>query len=208
MTAETLIDLIGQYGYAALFFALWLGIVGMPIPDEVIVMTGGAVTAGGLLHTVPAFILTYLGVVSGLSLGYVLGRYVGTPVLDKLRRKKNMNKYIELSEQWSSKYGSLALVISYFFPVIRHVMPYVVGLNKMSFRKYALFSYTTGLLWTLIFFTAGRLTVDHAAEVGTKIYTYGLNMLWVPVIAGLLFGVYRLVVRKKRGRVKQVIDKQ
>lgn len=36
-----IIALIGDYGYVALFFALWLGIVGMPIPDEVIVMTGG-----------------------------------------------------------------------------------------------------------------------------------------------------------------------
>ncbi len=43
------------------------------VPDEVIVMTGGALTANGFLHVLPAFMLTYLGVVSGLSLGYVLG---------------------------------------------------------------------------------------------------------------------------------------
>ncbi|GAB7055019.1 MULTISPECIES: DedA family protein [Paenibacillus] len=208
MTYDTLLDLIGQYGYAALFFALWLGIVGMPIPDEVIVMTGGAVTAGGLLHTIPAFVLTYLGVVSGLTLGYVLGRYIGTPVLDKLRRKKNMNQYIEMSQRWSSKYGSLALVISYFFPVIRHVMPYIVGLNKMPFSRYALFSYTTGLLWTLIFFTAGRLTVDHAAEVGMTIYRYGLNLLWVPFAACFIYVVFRLFLRKKRESGSTMVEKE
>ena len=42
MNYDTLLSLIGHYGYFALFFALWLGIVGMPIPDEVVVMTGGA----------------------------------------------------------------------------------------------------------------------------------------------------------------------
>src|SRR5665647_391202 len=123
MTYDTLIHLIGQYGYAALFFALWLGIVGMPIPDEGIVMTGGAVAASGLLQVVPAFFLTYLGVVSGLTLGFVLGKYVGTPALDRLRRKKKLAVYIEKSERLIDRYGSYALVISYFLPVVRHIIP-------------------------------------------------------------------------------------
>lgn len=55
MDVEYLISIIEQYGYAALFFSLWLGIVGLPIPDEVIVMTGGAVTGMGILHPLPAF---------------------------------------------------------------------------------------------------------------------------------------------------------
>lgn len=69
MHYDVLLNLVQQYGYFALFFTLWLGIVGMPIPDEVIVMTGGLVTALGILNPLPAFILTYLGVISGLSLG-------------------------------------------------------------------------------------------------------------------------------------------
>lgn len=42
---DLLLDYIREYGYIALFLALWLGIVGMPVSDEVIVMTGGALTA-------------------------------------------------------------------------------------------------------------------------------------------------------------------
>ena len=99
MNYDTLIQWISHFGYAALFFALWLGIVGMPIPDEVIVMTGGAVSKAGLLHTLPAFLVTYLGVVSGISLGYFLGRFLGPPVLDKFRHKKNFGKYLLRSEE-------------------------------------------------------------------------------------------------------------
>jgi len=98
MNYDTLLSLIHHFGYAALYFALWLGIVGIPIPDEVVVMTGGAVTANGLLHSFPAFVLTYLGVISGLSLGYVLGRIFGISVLDRLQRRKKMNKWINFSK--------------------------------------------------------------------------------------------------------------
>ncbi|CAG7630569.1 hypothetical protein PAESOLCIP111_03205 [Paenibacillus solanacearum] len=191
MINDMLLSMIGQYGYAALFFALWLGIVGMPIPDEGIVMTGGAIAASGLLQPIPAFLLTYLGVASGLSLGYVLGRFIGTPVMEKLKRKKNMVKYIQRCEQLVGKYGSFALVVSYFFPVVRHVMPYIVGVNKMRFRTYALYSYTTGFVWTLLFFIAGSLAGSHAAAVADVVYRYGLKLLWLPVAAIVIFIVLK-----------------
>ncbi|MZQ85369.1 DedA family protein [Paenibacillus sp. 5J-6] len=198
MNYEWFLSLLQQFGYAALFFALWLGIVGMPIPDEVIVMTGGAVTAGTLLHPIPAFILTYLGVVSGLTLGYLLGRYAGTPILTRLSRKKKMEKYLRFSETFFEKYGSFAIGISYFLPIIRHVMPYVVGVHKMSFKRYVLFSYTTGLVWTLLFFMIGRYVGNHAPEVGTLFYEYGLRLLWLPFVLFVVWGIIRLSRKEKR----------
>lgn len=146
MHYEVLLNLIQQYGYPALFFALWLGIVGMPVPDEVVVMTGGFVTGIGILAPIPAFILTYLGVVSGLSLGYILGHRLGAPVLERLVRKKKARKYLGKAREMLNQFGHYALVLSYFFPVIRHLVPYLVGIGKMPYRKYAAYSYSTGFL--------------------------------------------------------------
>lgn len=87
MMVEMLTESVGQFGYFALFFTLWLGIVGMPIPDEVIVLSAGVLTSMNILEILPAFIATYLGVVSGLSLGYVLGRMLGAPALNWIGRK-------------------------------------------------------------------------------------------------------------------------
>lgn len=201
MSYEWLLSFIQQFGYVALFFALWLGIVGMPIPDEVIVMTGGAVTAGGVLHTFPAFIATYLGVVSGLSVGYVLGRWFGTAALDRLRRKKKFGRYIDFSEKLMQKYGSFALCIGYFFPIIRHVMPYAVGINKMTFKRYALFSYTTGLIWTILFFALGRLVGEQVRHVGYLVYQIGLKSLWAPFTIAAVFAIWHFT-RKSKGRDK------
>lgn len=44
------------------------------------------------------FLLTYLGVVSGLSLGFVLGKLFGHRVLDKLVKKKKA-KYLLKSKE-------------------------------------------------------------------------------------------------------------
>jgi membrane-associated protein len=192
MGSDMLIGIIQHYGYAALFFCLWLGIVGMPIPDEVIVMTGGFVASLGLLSPVPAFFVTYLGVISGLSIGYFLGRTIGEPVLNRLRKKKNIGKYIEKAQWLTSKYGAYSLVISYFFPVVRHIVPYLTGIGRMSYARYALFSYSIGFVWTLVFFVLGLYFGKSIDAIGAAVHQYGL--IGLAVLLGL--GAIYLVVKK------------
>ncbi|HBV98645.1 MAG: alkaline phosphatase [Peptococcaceae bacterium BICA1-7] len=192
MNVEGLITLVAQYGYGALFFCLWLGIVGMPIPDEVIVMTGGLVSSLHLLKPVPAFLVTYLGVVSGLTLGYVLGLKMGAPILDRLLMNKNVNKYLSRSYGLLDRYGPYALCISYFFPVIRHLVPYLVGISRMSYRRYILLSYTTGLVWTLLFFSVGRFFGMYIEKIGGVVNSLGMYVLIV--LLPLCFGI-RLIQR-------------
>ncbi|MDF9482287.1 DedA family protein [Bacillus cereus] len=190
MELHELLSYIEQYGYWALFFCLWLGIIGMPIPDEMIVMSGGFVSSLGILSVIPAFLLTYLGVVSGLSLGYILGKIFGTKVLDKLVKKKKA-KYLLKSQQMVEKYGHYALVTSYFIPVVRHIVPYLVGMNNMPFKTYALYSYTTGFVWTLVYFVLGALFGQHIESIVAIAIEYGLYFgVIVFIVTGILY-LYR-----------------
>ncbi|MFC5773392.1 DedA family protein [Ectobacillus antri] len=193
MYMDFVLELVSKYGYPAMFFTLWLGIVGMPIPDEVIVMTGGFVSSLHILHGVPAFILTYLGVVSGLSLGYVLSFRVGAPILDKLAKKKNIGPYLAKSHALIERHGSYALIFSYFLPVVRHVVPYIVGINRMKFWRYALFSYTTGFVWTFAYFITGFYFGKHIETIGAYVYQYGIYTL----IGTACIGIF-ILVRTKR----------
>lgn len=203
MNYDTLLNIIQTFGYPALFFALWLGIVGTPIPDEVIVMTGGAVTGQGLLQPVPAFAVTYLGVISGLSIGYVLGWHVGTPVLDRIRRNKKMDKYIDISERLIQRFGPTALFLSYFLPVVRHVLPYIVGAGRMSYSKYALYSYSTGFVWTAIFFMTGQMLGSHIQEVGAVIQHYGWIALGIILATVAVWGFMKYIRLRKGETVRQ-----
>ncbi|WP_242301637.1 DedA family protein [Bacillus cereus group sp. BfR-BA-01423] len=189
MELHELLSYIEQYGYTALFFCLWLGIVGMPIPDEMIVMSGGFVSSVGILSVIPAFLLTYLGVVSGLSLGYLLGKVFGTKVLDKLMKKKKA-KYLLQSQKMIDKYGHYALVTSYFIPVVRHIIPYLVGMNNMSYRKYALYSYTTGFVWTLVYFLLGSLFGNHIDTIVKITTEYGIYFGGIVLIVACIWYVY------------------
>ena len=71
--------------------------------------------------------------------------------------KKKKAKYLLKSQEIVGKYGHYALVISYFIPVVRHIVPYLVGMNNMSFKTYAIYSYVTGFVWTLVYFVLGSI---------------------------------------------------
>ncbi|PGA37885.1 alkaline phosphatase [Bacillus toyonensis] len=190
MELHELLSYIEQYGYWALFFCLWLGIIGMPIPDEMIVMSGGFVSSLGILSVIPAFLLTYLGVVSGLSLGYILGKIFGTKVLHKLMKKKK-TKYFIKSQEMVEAYGHYALITSYFIPVVRHIVPYLVGMNNMSFKTYVLYSYTTGFVWTLVYFVLGSIFGQHIESIVAIAIEYGVYFGGIIAVIVSVFYLYR-----------------
>jgi len=200
MELNELMSSIEQYGYWALFFCLWLGIIGMPIPDEMIVMSGGLVSSMGILDLIPAFLLTYLGVVSGLSLGYILGKIFGIKILNKLMKKKK-TKYLLKSQEMIAKYGHYALVISYFIPVVRHIVPYLVGMNNMSFKTYAVYSYVTGFVWTLVYFVLGSIFGKHIEVIVTLATEYGIYFGGIVIVVCSISYMY---MHKKNAVVSEI----
>jgi membrane-associated protein len=154
-----------EHGYLAAFLAVWIGIWATPIPDEAVVMSVGFASARGALAPVPAFALAYLGMASALSAGYVAGRLVGAPLLERLASRPRLQRPLAWARKLVARFGSAALVISYGVPVVRLLVPHLVGVGRMPFARYALCSYSTGAVWTLAYFLAGRTVGRHSGEL-------------------------------------------
>jgi membrane-associated protein len=184
MDFNLLLSTIEHYGYAAIFFLLWLGIVGLPIPDELVVATGGFLASIGILDPFYAFLYGYLGVASGLSIGFFLGKWFGKPIIAWLSRKQRMHHTITRATALIQKYGTFSLCISYLFPVVRHIVPYMVAMGGMPFRRYAMLSYPIGLLWTAAFYFIGHVFGRNIEVVVALIRSYGFYAL--AVIGGLI----------------------
>jgi membrane protein DedA with SNARE-associated domain len=196
LDAGEVIYLVTEYGYAALFFLLWLGIVGLPVPDEMIVMTGGLVSSLQILKPMPSFLITYLGVVFGLSLGYIIGRIWGNAVYCQFAKKKKWSKYLIKSEELIHRYGSYALCISYFLPGVRHILPYLMGSYRVHFLKYFIFSYSTALFWTGLYYLIGY-KFGKSIHVVTHI-SQQLGYIALAFIAFLALVIYTVQTKRKK----------
>ncbi|WP_400164274.1 DedA family protein [Brevibacillus sp. TJ4] len=193
MEVDLLMSIIEQYGYLAIFFLLWLGIVGLPIPDELVVATAGFLVSIHLLDPYYALLVSYLGVASGLTIGFLLGKYFGKPILGWLSKKEKMRSKVERSTALLEKYGTTALCISYLFPVVRHLVPYLVAMGGMTYRRYALLSYPIGLIWTVAFYLLGYVFGKNVGMIVEMIRSYGAYTLLCLVV--ILAAI--LLVRKR-----------
>lgn len=196
---ELLLNIIEEIGYFALFLVLCLGLIGLPIPNEAVVMTGGALAESGVLLPIPAFIMTCLGICSAMTFGYSIGRFAGSKLSNWFSSKKNISKFVAKSEQLSERYGGYAICLCLCLPFLRHVTPYVMGLNRMPFKRFILFAYPSAFVWTLIYFIIGSIVGDQVQALSEHIYTYGIWMIYALAIIGLGFIAYKYV----KGRSKK-----
>ncbi|WP_138751460.1 DedA family protein [Paenibacillus sinopodophylli] len=195
---DLLLTIIDEIGYFALFLVLCLGLIGLPIPNEAVVMTGGALSDSGLLMPIPAFIMTCLGICSAMTFGYSIVRFAGSKLSNWFSSKKNIGKFVEKAEQLSERYGGYAIGLSLCLPFLRHVTPYVMGMNRMPFKRFALFAYPSAFVWTLIYFVIGSFVGDQVQDLADHIYKYGLWIIYGLAAILLAFIVYKYVKNKQQ----------
>ncbi|QAY65706.1 DedA family protein [Paenibacillus protaetiae] len=198
MGYDLLLSIINTVGYAALFIVLCLGLIGLPIPNEVVVMTGGALAASGLLSAVPAFIATWLGICSAMTFNYSIGRFAGNRLFNWFNRKPNMAKFLDKADQMIHRFGGYAVMIGLLLPFVRHAMPFVIGSNKTRYAKFIWFAYPSAFVWTLAYFLIGSLVGDNLQHIGDLIYDYGLYIVIALAAAAAVYIGFRLTKAKKQ----------
>ncbi|MGE6230350.1 DedA family protein [Paenibacillus chitinolyticus] len=153
---DLILELVDQYGYAFFYAALALGPFGIPVPNEVTVMTGGVIGAEGLLNPWLVYVCIFLGLITAVTIGYVIGRAFGKRLINRLRGKERFARYFASSEQLLDKYGTAAICISCFIPCVRYIVPIFMGAYGKRYAKFALYAYSGAWVWTLLFYGIGR----------------------------------------------------
>lgn len=51
--------------------------------------------------------------------------------------------------------GDLAMFIGMFIPVVRYIMPLLIGMSEIHFKKFAIFTYSSAVTWTITYFALG-----------------------------------------------------
>ena len=77
----------------------------------------------------------FLAAFIGDQVGYVIGRKIGRPYLEK-HKSKRMIKMLERSERFYERYGWWSVVIARYIPWVRTFVPPIAGAVKMNYYKF------------------------------------------------------------------------
>lgn len=120
---------------------------GFFLPGDSILFSAGLVAATRTdINIVILVFLIFLAAFIGDQVGYVLGRKIGRPYLEK-RKSARVQRMIVRSENFYAKYGWWSVVIARYFPWIRTFVPPIAGTVKMNYYKFLSANALGALLW-------------------------------------------------------------
>jgi membrane protein DedA with SNARE-associated domain len=153
---QQLLAWIAHYGAAALFGLLALGVIGLPVPSETLLTLAGALARKGELSLVPTVVAACAGNVSGVTVSYLIGRFVSNAYLHK-----HFHAGMVKLEVWFERIGKWALVFGYFIPGVRHFAAIAAGSSEFPFPLFARYAFSGAILWTLLFLALGYFIGAH-----------------------------------------------
>lgn len=120
---------------------------GFFLPGDSVLFSAGLVAAAhGNINIVILVSAIFLAAFFGDQVGFVIGRVIGRPYLDK-RQSLRMQRMITNAEDFYEKTGWWAVVAARFFPWIRTFVPPIAGAAKMNYYQFLSANALGALLW-------------------------------------------------------------
>jgi membrane protein DedA with SNARE-associated domain len=149
---------ISQYGYPAIFFILIGGIVGVPVPDQLLLVISGYLVLTHALNLLPTLVAAILGSVVGITLSYALGRGSGS----YLSKVPFAATRLQTARHWFERFGGWTLVFGYFIPGIRNLIGFTSGMMRLKVRHFAPYAYAGATVSSVTCVLAGYFLGEQA----------------------------------------------
>lgn len=150
------LEMIGNFGYLGMFLSMILEAIIIIIPSELILATGGILASQGIFSFFNAFLVGLFGSVFCAIIIYAMGYFGGRPFVEKFGKYFFMKKEdIDKADKWFTKYGMFAAFIGRNFPIIRTFISLPIGMTRLSFTKFLLYTTLGSIPWTFAFVYVG-----------------------------------------------------
>lgn len=168
--SDFIFSLFQNFGYLGMFLGMVLEAVIIVIPSEAILATGGILASQGIFSFFGAFLTGLLGSVFCAIVIYFMGYFGGRPFIRKFGKYFFMKEEeLEKSDSWFSKYGMFGALIGRNFPIVRTLISLPIGIMRMPFWKFLLFTIIGSIPWTLLFVYLGYTLGNGWIYVSAKI---------------------------------------
>ena len=199
---EFLISFFTDYGYWAVLFVLIICGLGVPIPEDITLVSGGVI-AGLYPESVNSHLMllvSMIGVLVGDSCMYWLGRIYGTRILRfRPMRKIVTLKRLKMVRDKFAQYGNRVLFVARFLPGLRAPIYMVSGITRrVSYTRFVLIDFCAAIISVPIWVYLGEFGAKNLHWLHEQIEK---GQMVIYVLIGLL-GLF-LVWKWKKSKKQQ-----
>jgi membrane-associated protein len=154
LNPEYLLQTFGQLFFAIaclMIFAETGLLAGFFLPGDSLLFALGLFIATGQID-VPLWLAVTLLAISafaGDQTGYWIGLKLGPAVFNKPKSKLFKPENVEAAHRFFERYGSRAVILAHFVPIMRTFIPVSAGIAKLEWRKYTLYNLIGITAWAV-----------------------------------------------------------
>jgi len=186
--------LVVSYGYLAVFAAVLLESLGVPVPGET-TLIAAAIYAGAShkLSDAPIVAVAAIAAVTGDNLGYLLGRTGGERLLLRFGRYVRLDaSKLKIARYLFARHGGKIVFLGRFVSILRTYAALLAGISKMPWTRFLLFNALGGVVWAVVFGVG-------AYQFGGLITRFGNNVTVTLGIGAVIGAVVGYVAVRRYG---------
>jgi membrane protein DedA with SNARE-associated domain len=169
--------------------------VGFVLPGETVAVLAGVAAKLGHVSLVGVLVVVVLAAVVGDSVGYEIGRHLGSSVLGLAvfdRRRARLDE----ARAFLSRRGGSAVFLARWVAFFRAVMPALAGTARMPYPTFLAYNTAGGLVWGVAVVLLGYAAGASYAQVQQSVGRYSAFVVLAVVAVGLL--AWRIRARRHR----------
>ncbi len=143
--------LLENYGYLAVFIAVFLNNVGIPLPGDTFLLGAGFLSEDGMFSPGILIVLGASACFLGGTFGYIVGRKLGRKMLLRSRWVTLNPKQIEQVEGFFKRYGARAVFFSRFVALAHPLTGLLAGMGKTPFRPFLFYNFLGSVAYALCY---------------------------------------------------------
>ncbi|HEX6796568.1 MAG TPA: DedA family protein [Ktedonobacterales bacterium] len=179
--------------YAFVFIWLALESAGAPVPNELVLLLCGSITAqrGHGIFPPLLVVIAAVGSLLGAFTSYTIGFRGGRPLVLRIGRRLRLDEErLDRVEAWFARSGIVAIFLARITPFVRTVASYPAGMLRYPLRGFLGASFLGSLIWCAVMVGLG-----HAFGANYQVALRLIEEYTIPailVLAALVAGYFWL----------------
>lgn len=194
---DFLVGFFGSYGYVAVFACLVLCGLGVPVPEDITLVSGGVISGLDLANPHIMLVVGLIGVLFGDSTMFLAGRIFGYRIqkIKTFRKIVTPQRFSQIQRKFK-QYGLGLLFVARFLPGLRSPIYLVAGMShRISYVNFIIMDGLAALISVPVWIYLGFFFADNLDTLMT--YVHDVQKA-IYLVLGLLVIVVVFVILKKK----------
>lgn len=185
---------IEHFTYAGLFLVLVLCGLGLPVPEELPLLTGGFLAYRGITQYPTTLVIAFVGVMAGDNSLFFLGRRFGTGLLRYLgSMRPRTRQRIERLKIFMNRHGHMAIFYARFLAGVRALIYLTAGSAGVTPRRFVVYDALGAVISVPLVVSLGYFFGDQIDSAIRGIGGFDRLVLVVAMACIILYGSHLLL---------------